>query len=234
MTNRRKEDIERFYDILLTLEKRAGGKRTLDEFSTGIAPPVKGVYFFFEPGEYRSTDSAELRVVRVGTHTGKNSTLPKRLIEHKMDYRRSVFRDHVYWALRNRAKIDHRTQCSDQEHQQCVSAYIGKMPFLWLKVDDHHERQFIESNTVAMLSNFRHKSNPIDVQSDDWLGHFRFDQKYQYRTKRIRQNRKKVAKSGLWNVNYVNWKCYDRKLLDKISIAIDSTPKIANSSTICL
>ena len=234
---KREKDIESFYDLLLELEKHVGGKRRLDEFLTGIAPPVKGVYFFFEPGEYRSNDSAELRVVRVGTHGSSersSSTIWTRMFEHKMDNGRSVFRDHVYWALRNKAKFEQRTPCGDQEHQQCVSAYIGRMPFLWLKVDSHHERQFIESNAVAMLSNFRCRDNPIDRQSDNWLGRFRFDPEYEYRTKQIRENRKKVAKSGLWNVDYVSRRSYSPKLLEKVRALIDSTPKIANSSAPCM
>ena len=226
--------MERFYALLGELEGRVGGKRTLAEFATGIAPSIKGVYFFFEPGEYRSNDSAELRVVRIGTHSGHRSNIWTRLIEHKMDYGRSVFRDHVYWALRNRARFEERTSCSDQEHEHCVSQYIGKMPFLWLRVDEPDMRKSIERNAVALLSDYRYQRNPIDRKSDNWLGSFRFDPDHPYRTKRIRENRKKVAKSGLWNVDYVNKESYDQKSLEKMGALINCTPKIANSSALCL
>ena len=46
------------------LEKIIGGKRTLSNCDGSMEWPKRGVYFFFEEGEFREND--ELRVVRVG------------------------------------------------------------------------------------------------------------------------------------------------------------------------
>ena len=35
-----------------------------------------------------------------------------------------------------------------------VSEHIGKMPFLWLAVDDREMRGWIERNSIALLSNY--------------------------------------------------------------------------------
>ena len=47
----------RFYDILWGLEDRLGGKRRLATSQGKMDRPRRGVYFFFEPGEKRSTGS---------------------------------------------------------------------------------------------------------------------------------------------------------------------------------
>lgn len=62
----RRNRVNRFYDILRELEDRLGGKRSLDTSHGGMDWPMRAVYFFFEPGEKRSSRS-ELKVVRVGT-----------------------------------------------------------------------------------------------------------------------------------------------------------------------
>ena len=43
-----------FYDSLDSLEKRLGGTRRLSECSGRLRWPVRGVYFFMEPGEART------------------------------------------------------------------------------------------------------------------------------------------------------------------------------------
>ena len=228
MTQREK-DIECFYRLLVRLEKRVGGKRTLDEFSTGIGPPMKGVYFFFEPNEYRSNDSAELRVVRVGTHTGQTSTAWTRLFEHKIDYGRSVFRDHVRAALRNRTK---QRSAVSYHLEQFVSRYIGKMPFLWVKIDEAKSRKFIERNAVALLSNWC-KRGLIDPPSKCWLGQHRYDPSRTDLSSQKLLNNRKVASSGLWNVQYVGNR-YCTNFLEELNRFIDDTPKIASGSAPCM
>lgn len=64
--------------------------------------PGRGVYFFFEDGEYRSASGEGLRVVRVGTHAlsaRSNTTLWTRLSQHRGivrdgtgNHRGSIFR----------------------------------------------------------------------------------------------------------------------------------------------
>ena len=74
--DKRLEDVKRFYEILEAQENKLGGKRTLANCNGHMGWPERGVYFFFEPGEYRSNSGAGMRVVRVGTHalTEKSKT----------------------------------------------------------------------------------------------------------------------------------------------------------------
>jgi hypothetical protein len=73
-----------------------------------------GVYFFFEPNEYRTSAVDEERVVRVGTHTvsrGAKSTLWNRLRTHRGgadgsgNHRGSIFRLHVGASLLNKSEV---------------------------------------------------------------------------------------------------------------------------------
>ena len=68
MSDKRLEHIKHFYKILDLLEEKVGGKRLLAECDGRMDWPKRGVYFFFEPGESRSTSGEGPRVVRVGTH----------------------------------------------------------------------------------------------------------------------------------------------------------------------
>ncbi|MEX2551954.1 MAG: hypothetical protein WD627_03005, partial [Actinomycetota bacterium] len=100
-------DLERFYHLLFELERRVGGKRTLGECHGRMRWPARGVYFFFEPEERRSSYGT-MRVVRVGTHAltpGSSSTLWGRLRQHRGrgsgsgNHRGSIFRLHLGAAL---------------------------------------------------------------------------------------------------------------------------------------
>lgn len=153
----------KFYDLLDGLERRVGGARTLKTAHGRMKWPQRGVYFFFEPGEFRSTSGEGLRVVRVGTHalkTGSKSTLWNRLRQHRGtlsgkyagggNHRGSVFRLHVgtalirrnkwdpdvsvYWANGPSASNDIRR--IEQPLEETVSDYIRNMSFVWIKVDD--------------------------------------------------------------------------------------------------
>lgn len=106
-------DLMRFYGILVALEAKVGGKRRLSGCSGRTGWPLRGVYFFFEPGEFRSGTGEGLRVVRVGTHAlkaGSNRTLWKRLANHRGtagtgggNHRGSVFRLLLGAAIKGRA-----------------------------------------------------------------------------------------------------------------------------------
>ena len=82
-----------------------------------------------------------------------------------------------------------------------VSGYIGRMPFLWLGVDDppgpSSLRGAVERNAIALLS---HAVEPApDPPSSDWLGAF--------------SDRDMVRASGLWNNRHVG-ESYDSSFLD--------------------
>ena len=193
-------DTERFYELMDRLEQQVGGKWTLNECCRHMNWPHRGVYFFFEEGEIRAASETDLRVVRIGTTTGKNTVLWDRLSSHRSNRGISVFRDHVGKAFRNR---DGRT---DRDlHRRRVSAHIRKMPFLWVNVfekNGQNIRDLIERNAIALLSGYRHTS--IDSPSDNWLG------------RHLGREDEKVKKSGLWNVHYVGWSGHKQEFLREL------------------
>jgi hypothetical protein len=105
----RLDDLKRFYSLLDELETRLGGKHTLEQCSGRMRWPSRGVYFFFEPGEFRIHSGNGMRVVRVGTHAltaSSRSTLWGRLSQHRGvgrdgggNHRGSIFRLLVGQAL---------------------------------------------------------------------------------------------------------------------------------------
>ena len=208
----RAQHLDRFYDLLDTLEGKLGGARTLEHSDGQMTWPQRGVYFFMEDGEDRSNQKRK-RIVRVGInakHATSRTTLWTRLRQHRGNkntggnHGASIFRLLVGTALITRDSLDcpswgEKDQpCKPLFVEQQVSEAIGKMPFLWLEVDDGHEgRSYIESNTIALLSNLGKPA--IDPPSADWLGHH--------------CQRPKVQKSGLWNQQKTD-KPYNPSFLD--------------------
>ena len=209
----RAKDVERFYELLARLELRVGGMRNLANCHRNMGWPRRGVYFFFEEGEFRADSDAVLRVVRVGTHavTAKSkSRLWNRLYEHKQDGGRSVFRDHINRALLNRAKRGRANP--EHNHTRCISKYIGQMPFLWVQVDcenGHHMRTRTESNAIKLLSGWR--NDRADAPSNEWLGGY--------------SNKPEIEQSGLWNVQHVKGR-YECSFLDELEICVENTEKL--------
>ena len=171
--------------------------------------PRRGVYFFFENGEERSGSGDGPRIVRVGTHavtSSSGATLWNRLSQHRGvastgggNHRGSIFRKLVGLALIERnpectletwgkgASAPKSVRDGEFELERTVSRVIGKMPFLWLEVDDppgpESLRRYIEKNTITLLSGYCRPD--IDPPRDSWLG--------------LHCPREKVRRSGLWN-----------------------------------
>lgn len=223
----RNQDLDRFYNILSALSDRLGGPRCLRDCHGRMGWPERGVYFFFEDGEYRE-DGRTPRVVRVGTHAvsaGSRTKLWQRLSQHKGNeggglpgggnHRGSIFRLHVGTALLNRGEYPPeigRTwkqggkaprEIVEVEYplERDVSAHIGRMPFLWLPIPDaagrESDRSVIERNAVALLSNYGKPA--VDPPSPGWLGQY--------------AQAAEIRESGLWNVNYVDGE-YEEGFLD--------------------
>lgn len=223
-------DLEEFYDLLKKLEQSLEDKRILSECTGKMDWPERGVYFFFEEGEFRRGHPDEPRVVRVGTHMvsqGSKATFWHRLRTHRGtqdgrgNHRGSIFRLHIGKALMNRSNgginvptwgqgqnAPIRTQQKEKELEKRVSEYLGKMPFLWLTVPGRagpdSDRAYIERNAIGLLSNC---SDPLDAPSNDWLG----------RSSPVQE----IRNSGLWNVNHVQGK-YDRTFLKVIETYVDA------------
>jgi len=225
----RRNALERFYEVIAILEIAQGGKRALSECSWHMDWPRRGVYFFFEDGEFRE-DGITPRVTRVGTHALRpsKSTLWGRLSQHKGhvggsmpgggNHRGSIFRLHVgtailatrEWPVSIQANwgkgstADLAVRKAEYPLEVAVSRYVGSMPFLWLGVDDEpslgSDRGEIETGAISLLSN---RSRPaIDPPSASWLGQF--------------ADRAAVRESGLWNVSHVD-DLPTSKFLDLIS-----------------
>jgi len=226
---KRLQDIKKFYFLLDQLDDIVGGIRTLKE-SNGIMDwPDRGVYFFFEHGEERSDSGDGKRVVRVGTHalkSGSSTTIWTRLRQHRGtlggsqpgggNQRGSIFRHHVgtslikrddvpdniagQWEVGNNAPRSIRE--AEYPLEKAVSNHIGKMPFLWLEINDSSGpdsmRGYIERNSIGLLSNTSN-DKPIDPASINWLG--------------LYSKSEDIKTSGLWNVNHVN-ENYERNFLD--------------------
>lgn len=209
----RRENLERFYRIIAILRGRCQGFRYLKECTRKSGWPARGVYFFFEDGEFRE-DGNIPRLVRVGTHgvsANSRTTLWNRLHTHKGasrgggNHRGSIFRKRVgeallqvrsypseiaaSWGIGNSAPRN--TRLAEFPLERDVSAVIGAMPFLWIEVADApgiaSDRAYLESNCIALLSNY--DKEPIDSPSESWLG--------------LRSPQETIRKSGSWNTNHV-------------------------------
>lgn len=229
MDQERPDDLKRFYAVLTVLEKRLGGARRLSDCSGRMNWPKRGVYFFQEPGEYRTDSGDGNRIVRIGTHALKSGSATKlwtRLSQHRGqarsgggNHRGSIFRlivgtaliekdghDYPSWGQGSSASREIRD--GEQPLERTVSEVIGEMPFLWLAIDDEpgpdSMRGYIERNAIALLSDFG--KSPLDPSSQDWLGHY--------------CNRERVKTSGLWNSNHVHEE-YDPAFLDTLEHFVD-------------
>lgn len=220
-------DLERFYELVRRLAALPGQGRPLSEYSGRFHWPLRGVYFFQEPGEGRRVASDTSRIVRVGTHavsSGAKSKLWSRLRAHRGgrdltgNHRGSIFRLHVGAALLQRERGDLPTWSVGQsasreirqmeaEHEKRVSQHIGSMSVLWVDVPDDpgpgSQRAIIERGAIALLSN---QLSPKDPPSENWLG--------------LHSARPEIRQSGLWNLNYVN-DTADAAFLDLLEAAVD-------------
>jgi hypothetical protein len=230
----RGNDLMRLYDSLAKLEQGLGGKRILSECSGKQCWPKRGLYLFFEPGEYR-TERDEMRVVRVGTHAvsrGSTTTLWDRLHTHRGNanglgnHRSSIFRLHVGAALSVQTpslfvpswgkgqSADLETRQFEQQLERAVSLHIGCMPLLWLNIPDKpgpaSDRAYLERNLVGLLSSGR---KPGDKPSSRWLGLFGPDNR--------------IKASGLWNLDFADYS-YSRSFLDifdqYVSVTLGAQP----------
>ena len=231
MGSERLEHLLRFYSMLDRLEKNIGGARTLADCTGRGSWPKRGVYFFREPGQSRTDTGEGSRVVRVGTHALKTESGTKlwtRLSQHKGqlstgggNHRGSIFRLIVGAALISRDGYEFptwgdgntsRSEVRDGELtlEREVSQVIGKMPFLWLSIEDEagpeSRRGFIERNSIALLSNYNKPR--LDPPSAVWLGHH--------------CNRERVRNSGLWNSIHVD-EDYDPAFLDELDRLVSET-----------
>jgi hypothetical protein len=163
--------------------------------------PRNGIYILFEDGELAH---GTRRIVRIGTHTGKNQ-LRSRLKQHFVNENkdRSIFRKNVGRCLLNRGNdpflafwdLDLTTSKAKKQYagqidfekqkdvERRVSEYMqNHLRFAVFEVLEKDQRLEIESritSTVSLCADCR--------PSDGWLG--------------LHSPKKKIRDSGLWQVN---------------------------------
>jgi len=220
-------DLNRFYDLLAQVAEQPRQGSKLSDLTGKPSWPSRGVYFFREQGELRTSPPETPRIVRVGTHAvsaQSRSTLWGRLRTHRGNrtgggnHRGSIFRLHVgaallareharhdTWSIGTSAPKDTRIHEIDLEHR--VSAHIGAMTVLWIEVPDEPSatsaRAYIERNSIALLSYIR---IPLDPPSAGWLG--------------LASPRDAIRRSGLWNLNHVS-ESYDPHFLDVVETFVE-------------
>jgi len=162
--------------------------------------PKNGIYILFEQGEKGHEGE---RIVRIGTHTGKNQ-LPSRLKQHFLNENkdRSIFRKNIGRALLNKQKdpflsaweLDLTTREAknkfrninfekQKQIEKQVSSYIQQnFSFVVFPIGDKDKRLEIESKIISTISLCEQC-----IPSQNWLG--------------LLSPKEKIKKSGLWLVN---------------------------------
>jgi hypothetical protein len=163
--------------------------------------PKNGIYVLFEDGEFMH---GTRRIVRVGTHTGKDQ-LRSRLRQHFMqeNKNRSIFRKNIGRALLNKAEdpflyqweLDLTTRAAKEKYQgqidthylatieKMVSDYLQtRFLFTVFEVQDKATRLNLESKIISTISKCE-ECKPSSI----WLG--------------LHSPKAKIRESGLWLVN---------------------------------
>lgn len=183
--------------------------------------PLNGIYALFEKGE----KGHELdRIVRIGTHTGKNqlrSRLKQHFINENKD--RSIFRKNIGRAILNKErdsfinswnkdlttkkakeKFSQSTDFNKQrEIEKKVSEFIQKnFSFVVFRVDEKDKRLNLESKIISTISSCK-ECNP----SNDWLGLF--------------SPKEKIVNNGLWLVNEIGKEPLNEEELSELKKILD-------------
>jgi hypothetical protein len=163
--------------------------------------PSNGIYILFEDSEF---SHGTKRIVRVGTHTGKDQ-LRSRLQQHFMQENkdRSIFRKNIGRALLRKTEdpflgqweLDLTTRAAKEKYQaqidarylleveKKVSDYLQRhFSFIVFEVSDKTARLNLESRIISTISKCE-ECKP----SSTWLG--------------LYSPKAKIRESGLWLVN---------------------------------
>lgn len=216
----RRAAINRLYDILSdNIAKR--GRHEFSTFSSSRSlysnPDLNqpGIYFIFEPTEFRE-DGVTQRVVYIGiTKTG---CLFTRLERHSRDSDESNWHGYVFEAVaRSEGKVEFTPFFSKYWNEIPDVHYVGmrafefdavlpsirKMSCTWLPVSEQEMRHKLERGAIALLSNLHcaDQNSAVDAASSAWLGS---------------QLTTPCAKSGLWNRNHIGEQALETSWLDEL------------------
>lgn len=234
----RLRDVERFYAILGELEARTGPFPHLRECHGRMKWPARGVYFFFEAGEERSTSGVGPRVVRIGTHaltTGSGTTLWNRLSQHRGpaksgsgNHRGSVFRLLVGEALMKRRGTELKTWGLGGSASDAARA--GGMERDAVREQERSLEVAVSETIGAMQIAWIQVDDPPGTTSargtiernaigilSNWSGPPMDPASSGWLGKSCDHER--VPRSGLWNNNHVE-EAYDSTFLDQMARAV--------------
>ena len=176
--------VDKFYHLLGVVESKTGDRCKFKDIGSKTDWPSHGVFFLFEPEEFRAPNAITSRITYVGTHAiSKNSksTLLGRLKQIRGIYepkygnhRGAVLRKYIGQALINKhqdceietwgkEKIPNQIQrAKELPLEKQVSEYISEMSILAIPIIDKPEktsaRATIKKNAVALLSEY---NNPL-------------------------------------------------------------------------
>ena len=184
--------------------------------------PKNGIYIIFEQGEkYLEFD----RIVRVGTHTGKNQ-LYSRLNQHfiKENKNRSIFRKNIGRCFLNRennsylsiwnidtTSAEKRKMNShlvnvefERQIESLISKYIqGNLSFCVFRMDNREQRLFWESKIASTLA------QSCELRpSSGWLGNH--------------SPKEKIRTSGLWQEKGLDEKSIEVKELEELKTIVSN------------
>lgn len=240
----RLDDIQLFYEILGDLEQKLGGARRLHGCNGRMNWPTRGVYFFFENGENRSSSGTGPRLVRVGTHAltcQSRATLWRRLSQHRGvakndagNHRGSIFRLLVGEALIHRDGIGGHSWGIGGSASEAASRL--QMESLIVSSEERPVEVAVSGVVRAMpfvwvqcddQPDRASKRGIIERNAIALLSNFDREPIDPASTTWLGafSARERVRRSGLWNNNHVD-EPYDRSFLDVLAAAVASTPAL--------
>ncbi|MBM3234224.1 hypothetical protein FJZ19_03965 [Candidatus Pacearchaeota archaeon] len=178
--------------------------------------PGNGIYVLFEKGEEAHGTN---RIVRIGTHTGKNQ-LPSRLKQHFLNENkdRSIFRKNIGRALLNKNKDAFLSKWEiDLTTSQAKKDFSEKIDFEKLKKTEKEVSDYIQKNFIFFVFPVEDKEKRLEIESkiistislckeckpsENWLGLF--------------SPKEKIRKSGLWLVNELYKNVVSEKDIEEI------------------
>ncbi|MBX0323943.1 hypothetical protein EGH21_12970 [Halomicroarcula sp. F13] len=237
----RADDVDRFYDLLATLQRRVGGPRKLKHCTGYVDWPDRGVYFFLEPGETHG-DSDQHRVTRIGTHAvsaGSSTTLWDRLKQHSGtgdgsaahphggNHRGSVYRKRVGEALVERHALhddypswDDRWAGIDRDRGAVRDEEYPLERWVSAYVRDQPFLWVAVDDEPAPTSDRAYlEQNAIALLSN--VGGSTIDSRPDHWLGHHSRS-PEIRASGLWNVNHVE-ATYDPAFLDRFERAVGAT-----------
>jgi len=237
-------DTIRFYDLLDRLAIRIDGPRRLKTCSGAMGWPTRGIYFCYEPGEYRLNSGKSPRVVRIGTHalkSGAQSTLWRRLSQHRGstrsgggNHRGSIFRLLVGSALANQSRTPFPISWGVSSSVRGAAQELGVESGAIKKAEAEPERR-VSAYIGQMPFLWLNVDDAPGPESDrDLIERNSIALLSGYRSPAAdspspewlgnSSDRERVRRSGLWNNRHVD-AAYDPSFLDLLEARIESSSR---------